>query len=112
MKDFEKELKDYGLYYRESDHPDRKAIDFSIDDGEDNVCWVWGNSADDIEWECDHPAVEYDDDESVGECVVCGATCDWHWDISADDGYIVKDRVPYCWHRADKVGGLIKKYIK
>lgn len=36
----EKELKDYGLYFKENDDPNRDNIDFAIGDKEDNVCWV------------------------------------------------------------------------
>lgn len=103
-------LKEWGLEIRESEAPDRLPIDFSICDSEDNVAWVWGKNEDDLEWECTHPFVEYDDDESVGECPVCGATCDWHYETSADDGYVIKERVPHEWH--NQYGGIIKQYIK
>lgn len=97
---------------RESDNPDRQPIDFSIDDGKDNVCWVWGATPQDVEWECDHPTVEFDDDETVGECVLCGATCDWHWNTYGDAGYTQKEQVPHEWHKPEKVGGLVKEYLK
>ena len=104
-------LKEYDLKIRWSDNPDASPIDFSIEDDQDNVCWVWGNSIDDVEVECDHPAVEYDDDETVGECPVCGATCDWHWQTSADDGYTIKERVPHEWHKPEKVSGIVKEIL-
>ena len=104
-------LKEYGLKIRWSDNPDASPIDFSIEDDQDNVCWVWGNSIDDIEVECDHPVVEYDDDETVGECPVCGATCDWHWQMSADDGYTIKERVPHSWHKPEKPMGVVKDIL-
>lgn len=104
-------LKEYELKVRWSDNPDASPIDFSIEDDEDNVCWVWGNSVDDVEVECDHPVIEYDDDETVGECPVCGATCDWHWVVSADDGYEIKERVPHGWHRPEKVSGIVKEIL-
>lgn len=106
------ELKDMGLEYRESDSPDRKTIDFSITDGHDNVCWVWGDTIDDVEVECDHPEIEYDDDETVGECTLCGATCEWHYENNYDDGYKVSDKVPHTWHKPEKTSKLINKIIK
>ena len=107
------ELKEYDLECRESDAPDRLAIDFTIYDGEDNVAWVWGKDEDDLEWECNHPYVEYDDDESVGECPLCGATCDWHWEnIYGYNSGKYKERTPHDWHTPKEVGGIIKKLIK
>lgn len=116
------ELKDMGLSVRESDNPDREKIDFSIEDGQDNVAWVWGSgepvSVDgkydlDYEVECDHAVVEYDDDETVGECLVCGATCDWHWECYVDCGYTQKSQVPHHWNAYHEGnGGIIKKYIE
>lgn len=96
---------------RESDNPDREPIDFMVEDGGENVAWVWGKTPQDIGWECDHPTVEFDDDETVGECVLCGATCDWHWNTYADAGYTQKEQVPYDWHKPEKVEGLIKEYL-
>lgn len=104
-------LEDYDLIYRESDNPDRLPIDFSIEDGNDNVCWVWG-TPDNIEWECDHIEPDYDDDETVGECPLCGAVCEWHYETNYDDGYKASERVPHSWHRPEKVGGIINKIIK
>lgn len=101
------ELKEYGLEIRWADWQDHEPIDFDISDGNENVAWVWGKDEDDLEWECNHPFVEYDDDESVGECPVCGATCDWHWE---DDGEGHKERVPHQWHY--QYGGIIKKIIE
>ena len=111
MDNLIKKLKDMGLTYRESDVPDRMKVDFAIEDGNDNVCWCWGKSADDLEVECDHPVVEYDDDETVGECVLCGDTCDWHYETNYDDGYKASDRVPHAWHRAEKLGGILGRYF-
>ena len=104
------ELKDMGLRVFESDNPEREEIDFSIDDGQDNVAWVWGDK-NDYEVECDHAVVEYDDDETVGECLVCGATCDWHWENDNDGTIAYRSQVPHEWHRNGN-GGVIKKYIK
>lgn len=110
-----KELADMGLRVRESDSPDRLKIDFSIEDEHDNIAWVWGSGeivaidnkeyGYDYEVECDHAVIEYDDDETVGECLVCGKYCDWHWE--GDGEY--RERVPHDWHEGD--GGLINKYI-
>lgn len=113
MKD---KLKEYGLKIRWSDNPDASPIDFSIEDDQDNVCWVCGNSIDDVEVECDHPAVEYDDDETVGECPVCGATCDCHYEADAgnvEDFYWSGRRlVPTAWTMPKQPGGVIGKYLK
>ena len=111
------ELKDMGLRVRESDSPDRLKIDFSIEDGNDNVAWAWGSGeivvvdnkyyTYDYEVECDHAVIEYDDDETVGECLVCGRTCDWHW---VGDGEY-RSREPHEWHIGGN-GGIINKYIE
>lgn len=110
----EEELKEYDLKIRESDSPDRLPIDFSIEDDQDNVCWVWGENPYDVEVECDHPhqCIEFDDDETVGECALCGATCDWHYEVDWDSGYKASERTPHGWHRPEKIGGLVGKYLK
>lgn len=109
MLSAEEKLKELGLTVRESDAPDRTPIDFSIEDGNDNVCWVWGDTPEDLEIECDHPdnCVEYCDDETVGECLLCGKTCDWHWQPDGEGG---KERVPHSWHEGE--GGIIKQYLR
>lgn len=110
------ELEEHGLKIRWSDNPDASPIDFSIEDDEDNVAWVWGNTIDDVEVECNHPVVEYDDDEPVGECPVCGATCSVHYE--ADTGNVEdyywsgRTLVPHEWYPPQKVGGWIAKYLK
>lgn len=111
----EEELKDYGLKVYWSEADDREPIDFSISDGEDNVCWVWGSEPwKDVQIECDHPygCVEYDDDETVGECALCGATCDWHYETNLGDDMLVKERIPHDWHMPDKIGGIVGRYLK
>ena len=112
----EEELKKYGLKIRWSDNPDASPIDFSIEDDQDNVCWVWGNSIDDIEVECDHPVVEYDDDETVGECPVCGATCSAHYETDAGnvEDYYWSGRVltPHEWFPRKTPGGIIGDILK
>lgn len=105
------ELADLGLHIEESKDEDRKAIDFSITDGYKS-CWVWGNKPNDLEVDCEHPIVEFDDDETVGECPVCGATCDWHYESYNDDGYTVSDRIPHQWHNNKEIGGLVSKIIE
>lgn len=113
-------LKELGFKVRESDNPERSPIDFTIEDGKDNVAWVWGSgeivAVDnerydyDYEVECDHAIVDYGDDDEQGYCPICGKHCDWHYEESADDGYTIKERVPHCWHEGD--GGIIKQYVK
>lgn len=39
MSSVSEQLKEYGLTVRESDSPERDIVDFSIEDGEDNVAW-------------------------------------------------------------------------
>lgn len=111
-------LKEYDLKIRWSDNPDASPIDFSIEDGQDNVCWVWGNSIDDVQVECNHPdqCIEYDDDEPVGRCALCGATCETHYEV--DDGNVEgyywsgRRQVPTSWTMPDKPGGIIGDYLK
>lgn len=109
-------LKELGLTYRESDNPERMNIDFTIEDGEDNVAWVWGDSSDDIDYECSHPSVEYEDDEHVGVCELCGATCDWHYEDDCGNVgsyyWNGKEKVPHDWHYGKGVGGIIKQIIE
>lgn len=101
---------------RESDNPDRKPIDFSVEDENDNVAWVWGNTPDDIEIECDHAEVTYGDDDEEGECVICGARCEWHYEDDSgsveDYHWEGKEKVPHHWTKANIPSGLIGKYIK
>lgn len=112
----ENKLKEYGLNIRESDSIDRDNIDFSIEDKEDNVAWAWGDTFDDVEWECNHAYVDYDENELVGECVLCGATCDCHREAdtgNVEDYYWSGQRlVPHEWYAPTKVGGLISEYIE
>lgn len=105
------ELKDLGLELRESDNPERMTIDFSVCDKADDVAWVWGKPGD-IEWECDHTEIEFEDDETVGECMLCGATCGWHREVDWDNGVVLNERVPHAWHRPKELGGILSKIIK
>lgn len=129
--DFEKELKKYGLkvYHKEhrqdrEDPDDYEPIDFSIDDGTDNVAWVWGSHpTNDVVVECNHPeeALDWGDDDECGECLLCGDQCLWHWEEGEeyegtdDDGHPVSskwgDRVIDEWHHTGNKG-LIGKYLK
>lgn len=113
----EKILEKYGLSIHESDNPDRKPIDFSIEDGYDNVCWVWGDTPDDVQIECNHAVVEFDDDdEQKGRCLICGAVCDWHWE--KDEGNVEdyhwsgEKRVPHYWQKPSKDKGIVRKYLE
>ena len=111
MKKIEQELEDLGLEYRESDNPERQRVDFIIEDGEDNVAFVWGDRFDDVEFECNHPTVEYEDDEMQGECPLCGCWCDWHWVESADDGVTIRERVPHEWYPRREPGGILAELL-
>jgi hypothetical protein len=105
----EEKLAEYGLHAEWSEAKDREPIDFEIRDDQDEL-WatVWGNwPVQDIQIDCDHPVVEFEDDEQVGVCPVCGATCTWHWDVSADDGYEVKEKIPDQWTRTEHIGGIV-----
>lgn len=108
---FEDRLKEYELTIKQSESPDRKPIDFSIEDGRDGVCWVWGDSPDDVEIECDHPyqSIDWEDDDKMGECMLCGAQCSWRWESDGEGGM---ERNIYQWHRPDKTSGLVKKYLE
>ena len=130
---FSEELKKYGLkvYHKEyrptTDDPDDydvEPIDFSIDDGTDNVAWAWGSEPfHDFEVECNHPTecIEWGDDDECGECLLCGDQCFWHWEEGEeyegvdDDGYVMSskwgDRVIDEWHHTGNKG-LIGKYLK
>lgn len=106
------ELKEYGLTLRENDSPDRDLVDFTIEDGEDNVASVWGNKPDDVDFECSHPyqCIEFGaDQEEQGECLLCGSWCDWHG-VPDEDGHAYPE--PHEWYLRRDVGGLIGKYLK
>lgn len=105
MHELEQELKRYGLKLRHSDAPDALPIDFVIEDGTDNVAWVWGNNPQDIDWECNHPEVEFEKDEPIGECLICGTYCNA---MRERDGELV----PNGWIPRKSIGGWIEKYLK
>lgn len=114
----EEELKKYGLHAEYSEAEDREAIDFEIRDSHDELyATVWGSEPSyDVQIDCNHDIAEYDDDETQGECVLCGATCDWHYE--EDDGnvedYCWKGKTPCIdeWYSPKKIGGIIGKYLK
>lgn len=105
------ELKGYGLNLRESDSPDRDLVDFTIEDGEDNVAWVWGHNPSDGDWECDHPyqCIEFGDGEEQCECLLCGSFGDYHYDKD-EEGHDVPE--PHEWYPRRDVGGLIGEYLE
>ena len=114
----QEQLKEYDLKVLYSDDEDHKPIDFTIADDEDNVAWVWGDSSEDVEVECTHPAqcVAFDDDEPTGYCELCGATCDARYEVDSgnvEDYYWSGRRlVPTEWKAPDSPGGVIGKYLK
>lgn len=105
----EQELKVYGLKIRESDDPTRCPIDFTIEDGKDNVAWAYGDARL-TAVECDH-VVEpiFGDEDERGECPLCGALCDWHYELDNDGN---KVRIPHNWYIPEKPEGLIGQYIQ
>lgn len=129
--DIREKLKPYDLriYHAErrgmrDDPDDYTPIDFTIEDRDDNVAWVWGSDPkNDVAIECDHPeeCVEWGDDDEQGICKLCGATCTWHWEKDVfDNGYDsngyydakeIDVRIPDRWTTPDKIGGLIGEYL-
>lgn len=107
----EDKLKEYRLKLHENDSPDRYEVDFTIEDSEDNVAWVWGYGLNDVEFECNHPyeCVEFGDDDEQGQCMLCGSYCDWHRVPDEDTpGY----PEPTEWYPRRNVGGLMGEYLK
>ena len=107
-KTIDEELADFGLKIHYSDAEDRERIDLSIEDDNDNVAWLWGATPYDVDWECNHPAVDYEDDEMQGECVLCGSYCDWHY---VDDGEGHKHKEPHTWYPRKEAGGIIGEIV-
>lgn len=108
---FSDALKEYGLHAEHSEAEDREPIDFEIrDDKGELYATVWGSEPwKDVEIDCDHDFVEYDDDETVGECPICGATCDWHYE---DTGEGFSEKIPHSWEKPEKIGGIVGKYLQ
>lgn len=111
MSNVEEQLKDYGLIARESDSPERQLVDFSIENEEDNVAWVWGDHLNDVEFECNHPyqCIDFGDGEEQGQCLLCGCYCDYHYEED-DKGNKVPE--PHEWYPRRNVGGLMGDYLK
>lgn len=107
----EEALKEYDLHVEYNGADDREPIDFEIrNDRGELYATVWGSHpTDDVQIDCDHDYVEYGDDETVGECVLCGATCDWHYEVD-DEGH--KYSVPHDWHTPEKIGGIVGRYLQ
>lgn len=105
------ELKEYDLHVEYSEADDREPIDFEIrDDRGELYATVWGSHpTDDVQIDCEHDLVEYDDDETVGECPICGATCDWHYE---DDGEGHQIKVPHDWLTGGVIGGVVGRELK
>lgn len=112
-------LAEYDLKVRYNEAPDAEPIDWIIYDDEDNVAFVWGSEPwKDVQVECNHPdqCIEYDDDEPVGRCALCGATCETHYE--ADNGNVEdyawsgRRLVPTSWTTPNKPGGIIGDYLK
>lgn len=104
------EIKDLGYTLRESDNPERDPIDFTIHDEEDNVAWVYGDDHD-VDFECSHPydCIEFGSDrEEQGECLLCGAFCDYHG-VPDESGHAYPE--PHEWYPRRNVGGVIGKYL-
>lgn len=59
---------------------------------------------------CDHTDIEYGDDDERGECLACGAECDWHWELNESDGREIWVREPHDWHW--EKDGALQKLIK
>lgn len=107
----DKELAEYGLHVEYSEAADREPIDFEIRNKQGELfATVWGSEPwHDVQIDCNHDIVEYEDDETVGECVLCGETCFWHWE---DNGEGHRTQVPHEWHTTGKVGGIIGRELK
>ena len=108
----ERELELYGLHPEYSEAPDREPIDFEIRSVKTDELYatVWGSEPyNDVQIDCEHDLVEYDDDETVGECVLCGANCDWHYE---DDGEGHRRKVPHQWYAPKAIGGVVGRELK
>lgn len=105
----EQEIRRYGYEVQEGAEC---PVDIEITDGEVQA-WARGE-LDDYHIHCEHPVIEYGDSDERGECLMCGATCDWHYELDAcsveDYHWEGKERVPHEWYEGE--GGLIKQYIE
>lgn len=109
----EDKLKEYGLHVEHSEAQDREPIDFEIRDANDTLCaTVWGSEPwNDVQVDCEHPyqCIDFGDGEEQGECLLCGATCDYHYTLE-EDGHQVPE--PHEWYAAKQIGGIIGGYLK
>ena len=108
----EEKLKEYDLHVEYSEAEDREPIDFEIrsDKLDELYATVWGSEPFyDVQIECDHDIIEYDGDDMKGECVLCGALVDWHYEED-DEGN--KVRTPHEWYHPKKIGGIVGRYLK
>lgn len=124
MAKAENDLTQYGLSIRHIDDGERMLVDFAIEDGEDNVAWVWGNSYDDVDWECNHPdeCLEFGGDDEYGTCALCGSLCGWNWaDEWLDEGHdergdcigkTIQVRKVYEWFGRKSLGGILGNIVK
>lgn len=111
-------LSEYDLKICLNEAPDSKPIDVVIYDDDEDVAFIYGNDPYNVEVECSHPSqcIEYDDDEPVGWCALCGASCDTHYE--ADEGNVEdyawsgRRQVPTSWTTPKEPGGIIGEYIK
>lgn len=105
------ELKEYDLHVEYSEADDREPIDFEIrDDHGELYATVWGSHpTDDVQIDCEHDIVEYKDDEKQGECPICGAVCDWHYE---DDGEGHQERAPHEWFEPVGIDGIVGRELK
>lgn len=113
----EGDLEELDMHAIYSKKEDRDPIDFEVRDDRSVFCAeVFGTKPyDDIQIVCEHPVVEFDDDETVGECALCGATCTWHNEVVSDGDCIIKDHVVDEWddHTAYKENNsVLGRYFK
>ena len=115
----EDKLKEYGLHLEHSEAEDREPIDFEIRDGDGELyATVWGGDPwNDVQVDCNHNIVEYDDDDQRGVCKLCGATCDWHWEKEVIDNYpdSIKEvdvRVPHNFYLPEYIKGIVEDCLK
>lgn len=108
-------MENLNFKHRPTNLPDTYPIDFEVRTHSTDtlLATVWGEEKDQTEVDCSHPEeyVEYDD-ETLGECLLCGDHCDWHWQADYDECTKTnfKYREPHHWH-GDKLGGIIKDYL-
>ena len=107
--------------FRDDNDPDKTAIEFEIRDKDDElVANVWGENANDVEVDCEHPYDALDftgiDDDECGKCEICGADVHWHREKVIEDNYPesideVEEIVPDSYDIPETPGGLIGKIL-